>query len=206
MGLARRYDLINQALFLPTGGSGRLRQAVVDALALGPGDRVLELGCGTGQVTARLVSAGATVTAVDALPDMLDAARRRAPTAHLIQGDAFEVEVGGDYDAIVLAFVLHNFGAPDRRRLLGRAAAALGSGGRVAVLDWSCPDGRRRAQLWRAFLRSLEPSPSVLEVADGQLGEDVAAAGLALRFERPLSLGRVHLMVAVLPAEAGRVG
>lgn len=196
MKLAFTYDLINQVIFLPSGGSGRIRQAFVDTLAIEPGQRVLELGCGTGQVTVRLVAAGAHVTAVDALREMLVATRRRAPTADLIQGDVFDVDIGGAYDVIVLSFLLHNFTSDGRRRLLARSAAALHSGGQVAILDWAAPAGRRRAQVWRRFLRVLEPSPTVLEVADGELHTDLAAAGLKLLQQRSASLGRCQILVA----------
>lgn len=196
MGVARTYDLINHAIFLPSGGSGRLRQALVDTLAIQPGQRVLELGCGTGQVTARLVAAGAQVTAVDALAEMLTAARRRAPTASLIQGDALDIPIDGGYEWVVLSFVLHNFDAAGRQRLLSRSADLLCPGGRVAVLDWSCPGGRRHAQLWRRFLRVLEPSPTVLEVAEGALTDDLAAVELELLGERQASHGRCRILVA----------
>ncbi len=87
MPVARLYDLLNAVLFAPSGGSGRLRQQLVDALAPAAGDRVLELGCGTGQVTERLLAAGARVVAVDALPEMLEGARRRAPEAEYVVGE-----------------------------------------------------------------------------------------------------------------------
>lgn len=90
LSLGTTYDLINTAIFLPSGGSGRLRQELVDALEITPGERVLELGCGSGQVTARLLDAGARVVAVDALTAMIDAARRRAPQATFVHGDAFQ--------------------------------------------------------------------------------------------------------------------
>lgn len=78
MQVANAYDAVNAAIFLPSGGSRRVRQSLVNALEIRPGHRVLELGCGTGQVTARLLAAGADVVAVDALPSMLIGARRRA--------------------------------------------------------------------------------------------------------------------------------
>ena len=58
------YDALNAVIWLP-GGSRRLRQEFVAALGPAPGATVLELGCGTGQVTEFLVVSGASVTAVD---------------------------------------------------------------------------------------------------------------------------------------------
>ena len=52
------YDLLNTVIWLPTG-SRRLRRQFVGELPLHPGARVLELGCGTGQVTAELAARGA---------------------------------------------------------------------------------------------------------------------------------------------------
>src|SRR5687768_17204506 len=101
MDLAGAYDALNTLIFLPSGGSRRLRKRLVDALEVGPGQRVLELGCGTGQVTAELLAAGAQVVAVDRLPAMLAGARQRAPRAVFIEGDALEAEVEGAYDRVV---------------------------------------------------------------------------------------------------------
>jgi ubiquinone/menaquinone biosynthesis C-methylase UbiE len=141
MGVALTYDLVNQAIFLPAGGSGRLRQELVDVLEIEPGQRVLELGCGTGQVTERLVAAGAQVLAVDALPEMLAATRRRAPTTAVIHGDILDVPIETGFDAVVLSFVLHNLDTSGRRRLLARSADALRQGGRVCDPRLGNPGG-----------------------------------------------------------------
>ena len=112
MDLATAYDAINAAIFLPSGGSHRLRKRLVDAMEVRPGHRVLELGCGTGQVTASLVAAGASVVAVDALPAMLEAARRRAPGATFVQGDVIEAQV------LVAAMTNANVGIPARDNVI----------------------------------------------------------------------------------------
>lgn len=195
MALATRYDAINTAIFLPSGGSRRLRQSLVDALDVRPGQRVVDLGCGTGQVTARLLAAGADVVAVDALPEMLAGARHRASGATLIEGDVMEADVGGGYDRAVLSFVLHNFDVEGRVRLLRQAAAALGPDGRVGVLDWALPSGRLRAAVWRRFLLAIEPSPTVPQVLDGALHADIAAAGLKIHEHRPAAGGRTQILV-----------
>jgi demethylmenaquinone methyltransferase/2-methoxy-6-polyprenyl-1,4-benzoquinol methylase len=195
MRVATRYDATNAAIFLPSGGSHRLRRELVDALDTHPGQRVLELGCGTGQVTAALTAADTDVVAVDAIADMLSTARRRAPTATFVHGDAFTADIGGDYDRVVLAFVLHNFDPEGRVRLLDRARRALAPDGRVGVLEWAQPHGCTRAALWRRFLTALEPSPTVTQVLDGALDADITAARLTVAYRRPAAGGRTRVMV-----------
>jgi ubiquinone/menaquinone biosynthesis C-methylase UbiE len=195
LSLATRYDAINTVIFLPAGGSQRLRQKLVDTLEVQAGQRALDLGCGTGQVTARLLAAGAEVVAVDALAEMLAAARRRAPGATLVEGDVVEADVGGGFDRVVLSFVLHNFDAAGRVRLLRRAAAALAPNGRIGVLDWALPPGRARAAAWRRFLTALEPSATVGDVLDGALHADIRTAGLHIRQHHPAAGGRAQILV-----------
>jgi ubiquinone/menaquinone biosynthesis C-methylase UbiE len=200
MALATTYDAINAAIFLPSGGSQRLRQALVDALDVRSDHRVLELGCGTGQVTARLLAAGARVVAVDRLPAMLAAARRRAPGATFVEadldGDALEADVGGGYDRVVLSFVLHSFDTDGRTRLLARAAAALAPAGQIGVLDWALPAGRLRAAGWRRFVTALEPSPTARQVLEGALDRDIPSAGLRVDARRPAAGGRAQILLA----------
>lgn len=197
MSLGAVYDAINAAIFLTAGGSSRVRGALVDALGVRAGDRVLEIGCGTGQVTARLLAAGAEVVALDALPRMLEAARRRAPRATFIEGDALEAELGSGYQHVVLSFVLHNFDAGGRAQLLARAAAAVSPGGQVGVLDWALPAGRVRALLWRRFLGLLEPaSDNVEALLAGALDQDLPAAGLAIVRGRSVAGGRAEILIA----------
>jgi ubiquinone/menaquinone biosynthesis C-methylase UbiE len=195
MAIAAAYDAVNAVIFLPSGGSGRLRQSLVDALDVRPGHRVLELGCGTGQVTARLLTAGGDVVAVDQLAAMLAGARRRASGATFVVGDAMEADVGGDYDRVVLSFVLHSFESDGRVRLLRRAAATLAADGRIGVLDWALPPGRVREALWRRFLRVLEPAGTAQQLLDGALGADIRAAGLQIDDQRRVAGGRAQILV-----------
>lgn len=218
MPLAAKYDALNTAIFLPSGGSRRVRQRFVADLDVAPGQRVLEFGCGTGQVTALLAASGGEVVAIDPLHAMLEGARRRAPGATFVEGDLFDTEITGEFDRVVLSFVLHNFTTDDRREALLRSARALAPGGRVGILDWAVPSGRIRATLWRRFLTRLEPSstdaevtdpdlerkylggeaPNVRDVLDGALTTDIAAAGLGIRTRRPVANGRAEILIAAL--------
>lgn len=198
MELAQQYDAVNAAIFVTAGGSQRLRRRFVSFLGVSAGDRVLELGCGTGQVTAALIDAGGVVVAVDRLPEMLAAARRRAPAATFVHGDVSTVAPDGELDFVVLSFLLHSFDGSARRALLRRSAAALSAGGHVGILDWSCPRGRVRGSLWRRFIARLEPSPTAAEVVRGAIRSDLAAAGLEIVRADPVA-GRRAEMLLVRP-------
>ena len=145
------------------------------------------------------MAAGAVVTAVDALSEMLVRARQRAPEATFVHGDLTQVDVAGPFDRVVLSFVLHNFDAHGRRMVLNQSRTRLAAGGAIGVLEWDMPSGRTRRSLWRRFLHRIEPSPSVEEILAGALAEDVAAAGLRSTLRQPVAGGRAQIVVATSP-------
>jgi SAM-dependent methyltransferase len=94
------------ASFVPALGA-----PVLDLLAPRPGERVLDLGCGDGVLTAKLVAAGCTVVGVDADPAMVAAAREKGLDARL--GDARALGFDGEFDAVFTNAALHWVGQPD---------------------------------------------------------------------------------------------
>lgn len=195
------YDLLNAMLWLP-GGSDRLRRRFVDTMDLRPGLSVLELGCGTGLVTRHLCAAGARVTAVDRVAPMLDATRRRAPSATVVSTDIGSAEFDARYDWVVLAFVLHELTPPQRAAVLRRCVTWLGPTGKIAVLDWARPRGTIRGRLWRATVRAIEP-PVALDILDAGLDDAIIDTGLAVGADRRLAAGRaraVHVAPRRRPA------
>src|ERR1700741_4932230 len=87
--MAAGLDVAQALVWLPTT-RGTMGRPILDAAGIGAGTRVLELGCGTGSVTAEMVRRGAVVTGVDFSPDMLRRARGRAPTAEFVQANILE--------------------------------------------------------------------------------------------------------------------
>src|SRR5262244_3044013 len=61
-------------------------QVVLDLLKPQPGERILDLGCGDGALTEKVVAIGASVVGVDASTDMVNAARRRGLDARVMDG------------------------------------------------------------------------------------------------------------------------
>src|ERR1700760_1265032 len=71
---------------------------VLELLAPSPGERILDLGCGDGVLTEKIVASGATVIAVDAGPDMAAAARARGIDARVMDGQ--RLTFSGEFDAV----------------------------------------------------------------------------------------------------------
>ncbi|MFC8515567.1 class I SAM-dependent methyltransferase [Streptomyces sp. NPDC057257] len=123
-GEAREYDASR-------GGEARAG-AAADALQrlLPPGPcRLLDVGCGTGIVTRRLLRPDRTVLGVDRSPGMLGVAARRV-AGGVVCGDATRLPVATDsVDAVVLVWLLHLL--PDPAAVLAEAARVLRPGGRL---------------------------------------------------------------------------
>ena len=88
-----------------------LGQPVLDLLDPQPGERILDLGCGDGALTARLIERGAIVVGVDASPDMVQAARARGLDVRVM--DAAELTFTHEFDAVFTNAVLHWIPAMD---------------------------------------------------------------------------------------------
>ncbi len=192
--LAAGYDLINAIIWMPTG-IAHIRDEFVASLDLRPGAKVLEIGCGTGAITKRLLATGAHVTALDRSGDMLDAARRRAPGAHYLCCDVTSADLGDGYDCVVLAFVLHELPNEKRRNTLAAATQTLAPQGRVAVMEWALPENATGRRVWQRIIRTIEP-PHALELVAGSVTDEMARAGLTITATRRIAQGRVQMVTA----------
>ncbi len=137
--IAGRYDLANHLLSL--GLHLRWKRAAVRAARLGPGQVFLDACCGTADLAAAALAAGARVVAVDVAPRMLDAAARRLrgrPRAVLAQADVRRLPVrDGAADAVAVAFGLRNVADPPVA--LAEFWRVLRPGGRLVVLEFGRP-------------------------------------------------------------------
>lgn len=95
-------------------------------LAPQAGERVLDLGCGTGLLTAEIAAAGADVLGIDSDSSMVAAARERGVDARLVEAGA--LAFSGEFDAVFSNAVLHWI--PDHRPVLDNVHRALRAGGR----------------------------------------------------------------------------
>ena len=127
----------------PFAGYTELHDQIFDIVHAREGVTALDLGCGTGKLTARLLEAGHPVTGVDFSDNMLAAARKNAPGAAFVQTELKEVPeklAGQTFDCIVAAYVLHHLPDGDKYALLTALKALLKPEGVIILGDVSFPD------------------------------------------------------------------
>lgn len=141
-------------LFLPAM-AGPWAVRVADAARLAPGDRVLDVACGTGAVASQAlgrVGPDGSVSGLDASPDMLAVARRKLPDLDLREGRAEDLPFADEaFDAVTCQFGLMFF--DDRHRALLEMLRVLRPGGRLAVAVW---DGLERTPGYAALTELVE--------------------------------------------------
>jgi demethylmenaquinone methyltransferase/2-methoxy-6-polyprenyl-1,4-benzoquinol methylase len=145
--IAPVYDLMNRAM---TMGLDRKWRRLAAQTAVRPGDKVLDVCCGTGDLTLADREAGGDVIGVDFSEEMLARARRKAPDIHWMRADAtalpFEDET---FDVVTVGFGIRNL--PDLEAGLRELARVTRSGeGRLACLEITRPQGVLRPffRLW----------------------------------------------------------
>lgn len=207
--IAPRYDCLNRLLSLCL--DQYWRRLTVRAVHVGAQDRVVDLACGTGDLSQLAVRTGARVVGVDFAGKMLAVARRRGIGAVFVQADAGCVPLPSGWATVVLSgFALRNF--VSLPLIFTEAARVLCSGGRLALLEVDTP--RHRLLRWghRLYFTRLVPllgavladawayaylpqSVSYLPT-ESELRDMLAGAGFHRIVKRPLSGGIVQLITA----------
>jgi ubiquinone/menaquinone biosynthesis C-methylase UbiE len=135
---------------------------VLDAVGLGPDDRVLDVGCGTGFLLLAAAERASQAVGVDVTPAMLTACRKRLEEAGLTnvtlrEGNAEALPFCDQrFDVVLTRLTLHHMAHP--QRVLSEMYRVLRSGGRVAVCDIVAADDPGRADLHNRLERLRDPS------------------------------------------------
>ncbi len=120
------------------GVSDQVAESVLDAAAVGAGDRVLDVASGPGWTAAAAARRGAHVTGVDISPSMAEEARRRNPDVHFEVAPAEELPFAdASFDAVVSSFGMPHF--YDHHAVFRQAHRVLAGDGRIAVASWHPP-------------------------------------------------------------------
>lgn len=168
---------------------------LLELLAPQPGERILDLGCGTGHLTAEIARRGAAVTGLDADGAMLAEARARYPGIRFVEGDARRFTFDEPFDAVFSNAVLHWVKPPEQAaariaqalRPGGRLVAELGGRGNVARIVEELAAGLAHAGSADAAEAAPWYYPSVAEYAAVLEGAGLEPVFAAL-FDRPTRL------------------
>jgi demethylmenaquinone methyltransferase/2-methoxy-6-polyprenyl-1,4-benzoquinol methylase len=204
--IAPRYDLVNRLMTL--GLDQAWRRTTVAALALPEGSLVLDLACGTGDLSRLATRRGYRVVGTDISAGMLAA---NGATTPLVEADGSSLPFPpGVFDGVVCGYALRNFS--DLPGALAESARVLRPGGRLAVLEVDAPTSpllRAGYDLW--FTRAVPVLGGALSDKEAYryLPQSVAylpgptelrrllrRAGFAAVGIRPLAGGLSQLVVA----------
>jgi ubiquinone/menaquinone biosynthesis C-methylase UbiE len=142
---AKHYDITSWLYPVPGYPHRAQRLRAVQALGLRPGDRVIDIACGTGlnfPLIERVIGPGGRIVGVDMTDAMLAQAEDRIATngwsnVSLVQADAADFGFPAEVDAILSTYALSQ--VPDCAAVIAHGAAALSGGGRWVVLDLKVP-------------------------------------------------------------------
>ena len=172
--LAARYDRTNTVISM--GLDRYWRRATRLALALAPGERVLDVGAGTGVSTVEFIEAGAEAVGVDLSLGMLAAGRRARPGVPLLAGDALALPFpDASFDAVTISFAFRN--VVDPRAALREFYRVTRPGGRLVICEFSQPPNRVFRTGYRTYLRWGLPQLARL-VASNPAGYDYLAESI----------------------------
>jgi len=137
-----------------------LHESVADALAVRPGERALDLGCGTGRVAELMAPSGADVVGIDLAPGLIETAKERAAERGLVidyrVGDCERLDgADADYDAVGSSVGI--MFAPDHAATASELARITKPGGRIALANWT-PGTPGVQDLFKVML-PFQPAP-----------------------------------------------
>ncbi|MDQ3615487.1 MAG: methyltransferase domain-containing protein [Actinomycetota bacterium] len=150
----------------------QLIEELITITGIRPGDRLLEVGCGTGKATRALAARGFQITAVELGPDMASVAQQQLsdlPNVEVVHAD-FETWDPPAGEPFVLVFAATAWHWLDPAKAYLRAAAALGQGGRLAV--WSAT---------HVFPEDADPFFDEIQDVYDEIGEGMSAGAPRLR-------------------------
>ncbi len=173
---ARGYDLLLWATNLLLGGKWQaVRQKTIDLAQLQPGERVLEVGCGTGDIALRAkacVGPTGQVTGIDPAWPMIQRASAKAAR----QGLTIDFQTGvierlafpdNTFDVVLSSFMMHMVPEEVKRQGLAEIARVLKPGGRLLVVDTKRPEGNatdaRRMVHTGAWNSGIQDQPALMQ-------------------------------------------
>lgn len=210
--IADRYDLITRVLSY--GQDARWKRRLMAAAEVRPGERALDLACGTGDLACAAAGRGARAIGLDITERMLQHARRRRDVGGIpfIAGDMTSLPFrSASFDLVTTGYGLRN--VPDLDAAIDEIARVLRPGGRLLSLDFNRPASPLVRWLYLSYLTGvggalgwlLHRDPDTYRYIPASIRRYPGAAGVADKMEgrgfapvrvEPLLFGLMTLHVA----------
>ena len=178
--LTRIYDPVVRA----TSREGRFKEMLVEQAAPAAGQRILDLGCGTGTLAIQVKGRqpGAEVVGLDADPEMLGRARAKAEQAgvelRLAEGMSDELPFeDGSFDRVLSTLFFHHLDPEPKRCTAREITRVLRRGGELHVADWGAPADPLMAAAFLS-IRMLDGFENTADNVHGELPRIFEEAGL----------------------------
>jgi demethylmenaquinone methyltransferase/2-methoxy-6-polyprenyl-1,4-benzoquinol methylase len=147
--IADRYDLITR--ILSYGQDARWKARLVNMANVQPGERALDLACGTGDIAFAVADRGARTIGLDITHRMLQLASSRSPRVRLITGDMTTLPFrSASFDLVTTGYGLRN--VPDLGAAVAEIARVLKPRGRLLSLDFNKPESAVIRAAYLAYL------------------------------------------------------
>jgi demethylmenaquinone methyltransferase/2-methoxy-6-polyprenyl-1,4-benzoquinol methylase/phosphoethanolamine N-methyltransferase len=173
---ARLYDLLGAILMLGRGPA--MRERTIALARLVPGERVLEVGCGTGEIALRAKArTGPTgsVAGIDPSPEMIAVSRQKAARANLdidyrVAGAEALPFTDATFDVVLSSLMMHHLPEDLKPCALAEIRRVLKPSGRLLIVDFTEPTSRlgRLQPVWlihRRLPSNVRDLPKLLEAA-----------------------------------------
>jgi ubiquinone/menaquinone biosynthesis C-methylase UbiE len=170
-----------------------VHELVIERLAPEPGDRWLDLACGTGAVAERAAAAGARVTGVDLAPVLIETAEQRAAEQGLdieyLVGDVERLELAdGSYEKVSSTCGI--MFAPDHEATARELARVTAPGGRIALANWTPTGGLAKMFKVMAAYQPAPPPSSPFDWGDEQPVRELLGEWFELELEEHVNIMR----------------
>jgi len=177
---AGEYDIFTRLMGM--GANARNSRMVVELASIGPGESVLDVACGTGNLTLTAetyVGPGGRVHGIDASPEMIAAARKKAAQS----GNAVVFDVGlaeklafpdATFDVVISRLAMHHLPDDLKRAAFAEMLRVLKPGGRVLIADFVQPTNHFLSHIVSALV-----GPNMMQTSAWNLPPMLKEAGFA---------------------------
>jgi len=168
----------------PFAGYDRVLARITELASVRTEHRVLDIGIGTGNLSARIAPSGCELWGIDFSEAMLAEAGKELPEVRLVQADllaGWPSNLPGQFNRILSAYVLHEFDFETKLRLVAELIDHLAEGGRLVIGDIAFDTEARQEAVRRAFAATWDDEENYW-VAE-RIIPKVEARGLAVQYE-----------------------